>query len=142
MPPPRASCPRRCIGRQLLFPVTWLPANSAAYLVLPVPQACPPLAPADVKTMRASCRNGYDDFAWESDRIAHRTYGPAIMHVPNEHLISSGVDVWVKKVRTPVVDTWYKRGEYHQRPSAKASTTTAWATAAAAAARNLQPTAS
>jgi hypothetical protein len=23
------------------------------------------------------------------------------------------VDVWVKKVRTPVVDKWYKRGEYH-----------------------------
>jgi hypothetical protein len=54
-----------------------------------------------------------DDFAWESDRTAHRVYGPAIIKDPKEHLISSGVDVWVKKVRTPVVDKWYKRGEYH-----------------------------
>jgi hypothetical protein len=53
-----------------------------------------------------------DDFAWESDRIAHRTYGPAILKEPKEH-VSSGIDVWVKSVRYPVQDKWYKQGAYH-----------------------------
>jgi hypothetical protein len=39
-------------------------------------------------------------------------YGPAILKVPKEH-VGSGVDLWVKRVRQPIVDLWYKRGEYH-----------------------------
>jgi hypothetical protein len=54
-----------------------------------------------------------DDFAWESDRIAHRTYGPAIIKDPKEKLVSSGVDVWAKSTRAPVIDKWYRSGDYH-----------------------------
>lgn len=51
-----------------------------------------------------------DDFAWENDRIAFRVYGPALQAAGE---VSSGIDVWVKKVRYPVIDKWYRLGKIH-----------------------------
>ncbi len=53
-----------------------------------------------------------DDVAWENDRIAFRVYGPAL--AASKEPAGSGVDVWVKSVRHPVVDKWYKSGAYHK----------------------------
>ena len=55
-----------------------------------------------------------DDIAWENDRIAHRTYGVGLAKY--EALVSSGIDVWMKSVRTPVLDKWYAKkapASYH-----------------------------
>jgi rhamnogalacturonyl hydrolase YesR len=100
------------IGKNILFPVNLAAGETRRYLVLPADRLAV-VPPADVKTHARFVPERLDDFAWESDRTAHRVYGPAIIKDPKEHLISSGVDVWVKKVRTPVVDKWYERGEYH-----------------------------
>ena len=59
-----------------------------------------------------------DDFAWENDKIAHRTYGPALAApVPpgasKEVLVTSGLDVWCKRVAYPIVDRWYNKGHDH-----------------------------
>jgi hypothetical protein len=59
-----------------------------------------------------------DDFAWENDRLAHRIYGPALgSPAPagsgREVLVSSGLDIWCKRVRYPVVDRWYNKGHDH-----------------------------
>ncbi|MBE2215615.1 MAG: DUF4861 family protein [Opitutaceae bacterium] len=59
-----------------------------------------------------------DDFAWENDRIGHRIYGPGLTTAaagPGTRMISSGIDVWCKKVRYPIVDRWYTKGHdaYH-----------------------------
>ncbi len=53
-----------------------------------------------------------DDFAWENDRVAFRVYGPACREV----LVSSGIDVWAKRVRYPIIDKWYSRDadSYHK----------------------------
>lgn len=53
------------------------------------------------------------DVAWESDRIAYRTYGQLLWQLENLH--SSGVDVWVKRTRDLVLDKWYAAGHdaYH-----------------------------
>lgn len=99
-------------GKNILFPVNLAANETRRYLVLPAAQLAA-VPPADVKTHARFVPERLDDFAWESDRTAHRVYGPAIINDPKEKLISSGVDVWVKKVRTPVIDKWYKRGEYH-----------------------------
>jgi rhamnogalacturonyl hydrolase YesR len=101
------------IGKQLLFSVNLPAGDTHRYLVLPSERLAA-VPPADVKTHARFVPERLDDFAWESDRIVHRVYGPAIINDPKEHLISSGVDVWVKKVRYPVVDKWYKSGEYHK----------------------------
>jgi|GEM_PF-234564 len=47
-----------------------------------------------------------EDMAWESDRIAYRIYGS-----PVAGDVLDGVDVWVKRVRYPIVDKWYKANE-------------------------------
>jgi rhamnogalacturonyl hydrolase YesR len=52
-----------------------------------------------------------DDFAWENDRIAHRVYGPALEATGE---ITSGIDVWVKRTRQPVVEKWYYLAAYHK----------------------------
>ena len=59
-----------------------------------------------------------DDFAWENDKIGHRTYGPALAapdepKVGKEVLITSGLDVWCKRVAYPIVDRWYNKGHDH-----------------------------
>jgi hypothetical protein len=46
----------------------------------------------------------YGDFGWESDRIAYRMYGKEL----EWETISPGIDVWVKKVRYPIIDHLYK----------------------------------
>jgi len=54
-----------------------------------------------------------DDFAWENDHIAFRMYGPALGATGD---VNSGIDVWVKSVRSPIIDKWYGNGEdsYHK----------------------------
>ena len=64
-----------------------------------------------------------DDYTWENNRVAFRTYGPAaqdlIENGQKGGIISSGIDCWLKKVDYPVIDKWYKASEeegisYHE----------------------------
>lgn len=56
-----------------------------------------------------------DDFAWENDRVAHRAYGPGLdtPAAGGSRMISSGIDVWCKRVGYPIVDRWYNKGHNH-----------------------------
>jgi hypothetical protein len=59
-----------------------------------------------------------DDFAWENDKVAHRTYGPALAAPDTEKrgkevLVTSGLDIWCKRVPYLVVDRWYNKGHDH-----------------------------
>jgi len=58
-------------------------------------------------------RERFDDFAWENDRIAHRTYGTALETWKGEPLTSSAIDVWVKRVPYLIVNGWYMLENYH-----------------------------
>ncbi len=75
-------------------------------------------APFPVKTFARFVPERLDDFAWENDKIAHRTYGPALA-APDEPkrgkevLITSGLDIWCKRVTYPIVDRWYNKGHDH-----------------------------
>lgn len=101
------------VGNELLFQVVLGANDSRRYLIMD--RASLPAVPhADVKTHARFVPERFDDFAWESDRIAHRTYGQALMTAPGEMLVSSGVDVWAKAVRWPVIDAWYRSGDYHR----------------------------
>lgn len=51
-----------------------------------------------------------EDFAWENDRIAFRMYGKALETTRENAL---GIDVWVKRTDSLVIDQWYKKGDYH-----------------------------
>ena len=54
-----------------------------------------------------------DDMTWENDRIAFRTYGPALQHKGDREF---GYDVWVKRVPEMVVEQRYamERDPYTQ----------------------------
>ncbi|PXY39207.1 DUF4861 domain-containing protein [Flavobacterium cheongpyeongense] len=63
-----------------------------------------------------------DDYAWENNKVAFRTYGPVAQQLVEEHkeggTLSSGIDLWFKKVDYSIIDSWYKKnvaspGYYH-----------------------------
>ena len=63
-----------------------------------------------------------DDFAWENDKVAFRTYGPEAQRLVEEGkeggTLSSGIDLWLKKVNYSIIDSWYAKnvtapGYYH-----------------------------
>jgi len=47
-----------------------------------------------------------DDFAWENQLVTYRVYGPALEATGE---ITSGIDVWSKRVPNFVIDRFYKR---------------------------------
>src|SRR6478736_2077567 len=59
-------------------------------------------------------RERFDDFAWENDRIAHRTYGKALETWDGEPLSSSTIDVWSKRTPQLVINDWYLTDNYHE----------------------------
>jgi Domain of unknown function (DUF4861) len=53
-----------------------------------------------------------DDFAWENDKVAYRVYGPALQATGE---ISSGIDVWSKRVSDLIINDWYAKDVEGQR---------------------------
>ncbi|QWX85003.1 DUF4861 domain-containing protein [Cellulophaga sp. HaHaR_3_176] len=63
-----------------------------------------------------------DDYAWENNKVAFRTYGPVAQKMVEDSVsggtLSSGIDAWLKKVEYPIINKWYAKndinpGEYH-----------------------------
>lgn len=52
-----------------------------------------------------------DDYTWENDRVAFRTYGPVAQQLVEEGkpggTLTSGMDVWLKRVSYPIINKWY-----------------------------------
>ncbi|MGJ8641906.1 MAG: glycoside hydrolase family 88 protein [Luteolibacter sp.] len=59
--------------------------------------------PAEPRTYARFVPERADDFTWENDLIAFRTYGPALRDSTED----SGFDCWFKRVPYPVIDKWY-----------------------------------
>jgi hypothetical protein len=58
-------------------------------------------------------RERFDDYQWENDRVAHRTYGKGLQTWVVEKLTSSSIDIWSKRTTKMVTDRWYMSGDYH-----------------------------
>jgi hypothetical protein len=63
-----------------------------------------------------------DDYAWENDKVAFRTYGPRAQEMIEKNIkggtLSSGIDAWLKRVPYPIINKWYEKttngtGSYH-----------------------------
>jgi unsaturated rhamnogalacturonyl hydrolase len=92
---------------KLLFQVDLAPHETRTFCVLES-SALATTPPPIVKTFARYVPERHDDFAWESDRIAHRVYGPGLETWQAEPLTSSGIDVWIKRTRNLVVDQMYR----------------------------------
>lgn len=89
--------------------------KSASFTVERIDGVAPPFP---VKAFARHVPERLDDFAWENDKVAHRTYGPALAApapagVVKEVLVTSGLDIWFKRVDYPIVDRWYNKGHDH-----------------------------
>ncbi len=89
--------------------------KTATFTVEKSSTLAPPFA---VKAFARHVQERLDDFAWENDRLAHRTYGPALGAPAQpgsgkEVLVTSGLDIWFKRVDYPIVDRWYNKGHDH-----------------------------
>lgn len=84
--------------------------NSATFIIEKTSLPLPPFTP---KVFARFVPERFDDFAWENDRVAHRMYGPALdtPQAGKDRMTSSGIDVWCKRVRYPIVDRWYLKGQ-------------------------------
>jgi hypothetical protein len=67
--------------------------------------------PVVAKTYARFVPERKDDFAWENDKIAFRTYGKAIEKTKED---AYGFDVWVKRTDKLVINERYKLGNYHK----------------------------
>jgi len=100
----------------LLFQHDFAAGEKSATFVVAREAAVSPVFPA--LTFARFVPERLDDFAWENDKVAHRTYGPALA-APDEPkrgkevLVTSGLDIWCKRVSYPVVDRWYNKGHDH-----------------------------
>lgn len=70
-------------------------------------------AKEDFRAYGRFVRERFDDFAWENDRIAHRTYGKALISWKGEPLTSSAIDIWSKRTERLVINDWYMVDNYH-----------------------------
>lgn len=101
---------------ELLFQHDFAAGEKSAAFTIAVSDTVSP--PFPVKAFARQVPERLDDFAWENDRVAHRTYGLALAAQPTpgttkEILVTSGLDVWCKRVDYPIVDRWYNKGHDH-----------------------------
>ncbi|RYJ37598.1 hypothetical protein NU08_3372 [Flavobacterium anhuiense] len=64
-----------------------------------------------------------DDYAWENNKVAFRTYGPVAQKMVEDKIpggtLTSGIDAWLKRVDYPIINKWYEKatngtGTYHR----------------------------
>jgi pectinesterase len=92
----------------LLFQTSLQPNEIKVYAIEAATPTAKPVARVHVKFVPER-----EDVAWESDRIAFRTYGKKLWELENLH--TNGIDVWPKRTRELVLDRWYAKGHdgYH-----------------------------
>ena len=101
---------------ELIFQHSFAAGEKSATFTVEKIDGIAPVFP--VKAFARQVPERLDDFAWENDKIAHRTYGPALAAPAvagsgKEVLVTSGLDIWFKRVPYPIVDRWYNKGHDH-----------------------------
>jgi Domain of unknown function (DUF4861) len=85
------------------FLLVQLPAKGVVNVAFKLDPAAPPQEPLVFGRVIPERK---DDFAWENKVVAYRIYGPALEATGE---ISSGIDVWSKRIPNFVVNSFYKQ---------------------------------
>lgn len=81
-----------------------------------------PLAESRIATYSRFVPERTDDYAWENDKVAFRTYGRDAQKRVEEKrpdgTLTSGIDLWLKRTDQSIINKWYgenlkKPGYYH-----------------------------
>lgn len=101
---------------ELLFQVWLAPGESQSFEVTADTQAVKPNPDAVAYSRFVPERT--DDYTWENDRVAFRTFGPEAMRMAKAGepggTLTSGIDLWLKRVPYSIIDKWY--AGYQQDP--------------------------
>ncbi|OXA90449.1 DUF4861 family protein [Flavobacterium hercynium] len=77
----------------------------------------------DIKCYSRFVPERTDDYAWENNKVAFRTYGPVAQKMVEDKIeggtLTSGIDAWLKRVEYPIINKWYEKmtsgkGTYHK----------------------------
>lgn len=107
------------LGDELLFQANVVANATSKYVVLIDTVA---VAEPKAKTYSRFVPERIDDYAWENNKVAFRAYGPVAQQLVEQGkeggTLSSGIDLWLKKVDYSIIDSWYKKnvanpGYYH-----------------------------
>ncbi|OGX90943.1 DUF4861 family protein [Hymenobacter coccineus] len=95
---------------ELLFQ-TAMPARSTRKFILAGAPAGAPRPASAHTTFARFVPERTDDFAWENERVAFRTYGPVAEQLFDKKdaagTLTSGMDCWLKRVDYPIINKWY-----------------------------------
>jgi hypothetical protein len=81
------------------------------------------LAPKTINCYSRFVPERTDDYAWENNKVAFRTYGPVAQKMVEDKVaggtLTSGIDAWLKRVEYPIINKWYEKvtlgtGTYHK----------------------------
>lgn len=106
-------------GDELLFEAE-IKANSIAKYAIVTDIVKEP--ESKIRTYSRFVPERIDDYAWENNKVAFRAYGPVAQQLVEEGkeggTLSSGIDLWLKKVDYSIIDSWYQKnvanpGYYH-----------------------------
>ena len=95
----------------LIFQADFQPNETKTFTVVAGPKR--EYSREDFRAYGRFVRERFDDFAWENDLIAHRTYGKALITWKGEPLTSSAIDIWSKRTSKLVINDWYMVDNYH-----------------------------
>ncbi|MEQ9303442.1 MAG: DUF4861 family protein [Marinoscillum sp.] len=107
---------------ELLFQVSLAAGEKKQYDVFWKEDATEWRPESEVTTYSRFVPERTDDYTWENDRVAFRTFGPEAQRLIEAGepggTLSSGIDLWLKKVSYSIIDSWYAKnaedpGYYH-----------------------------
>ncbi len=70
-----------------------------------------PVSPEKLTYAAEKLPSSRNDIAWENDRAAYRMYSTTLLQ--SEPSTGNGVDLWQKKMSTPIIDAMYNLSNYH-----------------------------
>lgn len=105
---------------EILFQVSLQPGEKKQLLLKDGKDVQEAIDGKNVSTYSRFVPERTDDYAWENDRVAFRTFGPKAQHILENGepggTLTSGIDAWLKKVEYPIINKWYKN--YLEDPNA------------------------
>lgn len=95
---------------ELLF-VAEVPAKGSVTYTL-VSEPATPSPESKYTTYSRFVPERTDDYTWENDKVAFRTYGPDAQQRTEQKrengTLSSGIDIWLKRTPESIINKWYK----------------------------------
>jgi hypothetical protein len=97
---------------EILFQTDIKAKSTKRFLVLGSANGAASRPKSEVRTFSRFVPERTDDYTWENERVAFRTYGPVAQKMVEQGVkggtLTSGMDAWLKRVNYPIIDSWYK----------------------------------